>query len=164
MKRVIREFMPPAAKQTTITPLMVNATAVRYNGKFYVDYLTDDTVGVPTDAYYVGEIANDGSVTDIIGDASQFPHSFSLQSNQIPAGENLSVITISPRQARLALQQSGLLDSIDALVATQPREVRIQWEYATEINRCDLLVCTVLTALGLTSEQIDALFNLASAF
>ena len=164
MKRVIREIASPQPPQEDIVRMMSNAVYLRYNGKFYVDYLTDDSVGIPEGVYYLGGIAEDGTVTDLIGDASQFPHAFP-QSASAPAGsEGLSAITITPRQARLALLQSGLLDAVEAMVAAQPRAVQIQWDFATEINRFDLLVCEMLTALGLTSDQVDTLFNLASTF
>jgi hypothetical protein len=163
MKRIIREYAPPTLPQEgTVVPMLPNAIALRYNGKFYIDYLAEDSVDNPIGAYYVGTILNDGTVIDLIGDASKFPHTFSASDYQAPVEEKLTAITITPRQARLALLQSGHLETVEAMIAEQPRQVQIQWEFANEINRCDLLVCGMLAALGLTSDQIDTLFNLAS--
>ena len=69
---------------------------------------------------------------------------------------------VSPRQARLALLGAGLLDAVDAYVATQPRAVQLEWEYASEIRRDNALLSTAATALGMTSEQLQALFTQAA--
>lgn len=69
---------------------------------------------------------------------------------------------ITPRQARLALLGAGLLDAVDAYVATQPRAVQLEWEYASEIRRDNALLSTAATALGMTSEQLQALFTQAA--
>ena len=42
--------------------------------------------------------------------------------------------TVTPRQVRLALLADGLLDAVDAYVASQPRAVQLEWEYAGEIR------------------------------
>jgi hypothetical protein len=64
---------------------------------------------------------------------------------------------LSPRQARLALLNRGLLDDVEALVATN-RVYSIYWEYALEINRYDETLILLATALGLSEEDINALF------
>ena len=69
---------------------------------------------------------------------------------------------ITPRQARLALLDAGLLDAVEAYVATQPRAVQLEWEYASEIRRDNALLSTAATALGMTSEQLQALFTQAA--
>lgn len=70
--------------------------------------------------------------------------------------------TVTPRQARLALLQAGLLDDVEAAVNAAGGATKITWEYATEINRNDALIDTLGVALGLTSEQIDGLFSAAA--
>ena len=69
---------------------------------------------------------------------------------------------ITPRQARLALLNAGLLDAVEAYVATQPRSVQIEWEFASEIRRDWPPVVQAASALGLTAEQVDALFEAAA--
>lgn len=71
--------------------------------------------------------------------------------------------TVTPRQARLALFAAGLLDVVEAAVNRAGGETQITWEYATEINRTDPLIATLADALGLKSDQIDALFVTAAA-
>ena len=69
---------------------------------------------------------------------------------------------IAPRQARLALLNAGLLDAVEAYVATLPKAAQIEWEYANEIRRDHALLTQAASALGLTPEQVDALFESAA--
>ena len=70
--------------------------------------------------------------------------------------------TVSMRQARLALLQVDLLDEVETAIANGTRADQITWEYATEVNRSDTLVVNLSAALGLTEQQLDDLFLLAS--
>jgi hypothetical protein len=71
---------------------------------------------------------------------------------------------VSPLQARKALRAAGVLDAVDAWLATQPPGIRDAWEYAIEVRRDDQdVVVPAAAALGLTSAQIDALFLAAAA-
>jgi hypothetical protein len=74
--------------------------------------------------------------------------------------------SVSPRQIRLAMLQSGMiLTAIDDLINSMPEPdktiVRVNWDYAIEISRADPLIENMGALLGLTSDQIDALFILA---
>lgn len=72
--------------------------------------------------------------------------------------------TVTMRQARLALLQAGLLTPIDTAIANGSDEaMKIEWEYATQIERNWSSLITLTTAMGMTSEQLDDLFLLASA-
>lgn len=70
---------------------------------------------------------------------------------------------ISPRQARLALLQAGLLDAVETYIATQPRAVQVEWEYANEIRRDHALLTDAAAALGLSEAQLDELFIAAAS-
>lgn len=69
-------------------------------------------------------------------------------------------------QARLSLFGAGLLATIDALIdgmpSPQKEAARIQWEYAQRVKRDNPLVLLLGQLLGLSSEQLDALFIEAS--
>lgn len=65
---------------------------------------------------------------------------------------------VYPFQARKALLAHDLLDAANDAVANAGPEVQIAWEYAIEIHRNDPLIEALGAAIGLTSEQIDALF------
>jgi hypothetical protein len=73
--------------------------------------------------------------------------------------------TVSPRQARLALLGIGMLDEVEQALAAIPgaegAAARIDWEYATEVQRKSPLIAALGPALGLTAEQIDDLFRSA---
>ena len=77
--------------------------------------------------------------------------------------------TLTSRQLRLGLvlhdiSLSSVEAAIDAIEDETDREVaRIEWEYATTFERSHPLVNQVGTALGLTPEQIDAMWTEAAA-
>lgn len=75
--------------------------------------------------------------------------------------------TVSMRQARLALLQSGLLSQIEAAIAALPEPdksaVTIEWEYAQEVKRSHAWVIALGIQLGLTDQQLDDLFTLAAS-
>jgi hypothetical protein len=66
---------------------------------------------------------------------------------------------ISMRQARLALLQAGLLDTVSAAMVTP--EEKIWWDYSTVVDRNNALVLQKTAAIGISSEQLDSLFVLA---
>lgn len=74
---------------------------------------------------------------------------------------------VSMRQARLALLQFGLLDTVNALIAAMPditgEAARIEWEYATSVKRDSQLVNNLMPYLGVDEDQIDTLFSLAGS-
>ena len=74
---------------------------------------------------------------------------------------------VTMRQARLALLGAGLLDDVDAAIdglpSPQKEAARIEWEYATEVQRSSGLVPTMGAALGLDDAALDALFIEAAA-
>lgn len=70
--------------------------------------------------------------------------------------------TITPRQVRLLLLQQGKLADVEAMIAQQGEATRITWEYALEFNRNDPLLAQLAAGLGITDEQLDQFFILAS--
>lgn len=64
------------------------------------------------------------------------------------------------------LLQAGLLDQVEAVLngLSEPAKsnVKIEWEFATICVRNWSLLISVAAAIGLTNEQIDALFDSAS--
>lgn len=65
------------------------------------------------------------------------------------------------RQARLALHAAGLLANVEAAIAAAGGATAIEWEYASTIERASPLVSAIAAQLGLTSAQLDALFEVA---
>lgn len=70
--------------------------------------------------------------------------------------------SVTMRQARLALLQSGLLDSVNAAIQQSGGAASIEWEYATAVDRQSPLVASLAGALNLTEAHLDNLFTLAS--
>lgn len=88
-----------------------------------------------------------------------------LESESDEPQAQIPVTVITMRQARLALLGAGLLDAVGAAIAGIPGDqgaaARIEWEYAMTLRREHPLVAALAQSLGLTSEQIDALFEQA---
>ena len=70
---------------------------------------------------------------------------------------------VTMRQARLALLQSGVLETVNQSIANGREADKITWEYATEVNRSDSLVQNLAIRLNLTETDLDNLFLLASS-
>jgi len=70
--------------------------------------------------------------------------------------------SVTMRQARLAMLGAGILSGVEAAIAAmlgdEGKAAQIEWEYATEVRRDWPLVQNLIPALGMTSEQVDALF------
>jgi hypothetical protein len=66
---------------------------------------------------------------------------------------------VTPLQARRALRAAGLYDTVKAAVdaATDP-DVGDSWEFADAWHRDATWIATLAGQLGLTSQQVDALF------
>ncbi len=79
----------------------------------------------------------------------------------VEAAKPVIIPTLSMRQARIALLNMGLLDEVEAAITTT--ENRIWWDYSPSVERSNPLVIEVLTALGKTSAEIDAMFISAAA-
>ena len=71
-----------------------------------------------------------------------------------------SVITM--RQARLALLQAGKLSEVNAAILQAGEAAQIEWEFATEVHRAWPLVAALQSGLGLTDDDLDALFTLGA--
>ena len=75
--------------------------------------------------------------------------------------------SVSMRQARLALLGAGLLSTVNAAIAgmdgVEGEAARIEWEYAQDVDRGSALIGALSPLLGMTSEQLDALFIAAAA-
>jgi hypothetical protein len=73
---------------------------------------------------------------------------------------------ITMRQARLALLQAGLLDDVQTAINTMSEPTKtaaiIEWEYSGSVLRHNGFVSVLGPLLGLTEQQIDDLFILAS--
>lgn len=69
---------------------------------------------------------------------------------------------VTMRQARLALLASGKLAAVDAAISALPEPqksaARIEWDYSSEVHRNRPFVQQLAKALGMTDEQLAAMF------
>lgn len=74
---------------------------------------------------------------------------------------------VSMRQARLALLNAGLLQSVNDAVAglkgAAGEAAKIEWEYASEVRRDNVLFQQLAVELGLTDQVLDDLFTAAAS-
>jgi len=70
--------------------------------------------------------------------------------------------SVTMRQARLALLAAGKLSQVDAAINSLPEpqrsEAKIEWEYSGEVLRNKPFVQSLGAALGLSNDDLDALF------
>lgn len=70
------------------------------------------------------------------------------------------VLSCTDLQFRLALNQIGLREAVEAYVATASQDVRDWWERATTIHANNPMLIATATALGKTQADIDAAIKL----
>lgn len=94
---------------------------------------------------------------EVIFELPEAPH---VAQNGVPR-------SITMRQARRALLAAGLLDDVAAAIAALPSPAKeaaqIDWEYSNTVERHNGLVASLGPGLGLSEEQIDALFVAGAA-
>jgi hypothetical protein len=95
------------------------------------------------------------------------PEGYLTRAEWYAAHTPIGDLVITNRQARLALLSAGLLDQVDAALAAIPgdagRAARVEWEYATTIERGNPLFSQLVAALGLPDDALDNLFRQAAA-
>lgn len=65
---------------------------------------------------------------------------------------------VTARAARLALNRFGLRDDVEAAVEAADRDTQDYWLYSQTIGRTHAVMLAMAAQLGLTGEQLDALF------
>ena len=70
------------------------------------------------------------------------------------------VIIVSPYQARVALLNAGLLDTVETAINSKGGKIKIKWDYATDVRSDDVDLLDLATELGIAAE-IPALFQAA---
>ena len=74
--------------------------------------------------------------------------------------------SVTMRQARLALLRVGLLEQVNQIINELPspekENAQIEWNHAQEVQRRNSFVDLLAPSIGLTDEQVNDLFILAS--
>lgn len=71
-------------------------------------------------------------------------------------------MVVTPRQFRLALHAAGLLATANSIASQASEDVQIAWEYAVSFERVSPLIDTFAGVIGLTAEEVDAVFEAAA--
>ena len=108
------------------------------------------------DGYYQVEIADGEPMPAWTEGLTPCPVVQPVQVQSIPT-------SLTMAQARIALLDAGLLDTVEAGIAQMPRAAQIKWEFAATVDRSDSLTQALAAALGLTEPQLDALFVAGAA-
>lgn len=84
----------------------------------------------------------------------------------IEAGEAPTAVphSVTDLQARLALAAAGLLDEVEAAIATADRTTQVWWDRALTIHRDSVYIASIGAVLGLSEAQIDELFIAAGTY
>ena len=85
---------------------------------------------------------------------------------RVYTGEDMPVqvvaSSVTPRQIRLALTQTGLRTTVENAVKAGSQDLKDWWEYALEVERNHPLIVSMAAQLGVTEQQLDGLFTLAA--
>ena len=71
------------------------------------------------------------------------------------------VVSVTARQAELALLEAGWLDEVEAFIATLDRVAQIEWRRASVVKRDHPLIAAVQNQHGWTDADVDEMFSLA---
>lgn len=88
------------------------------------------------------------------------------QAERDAASANGKPVTVTMRQAQLALLGAGLLPVVEAAIAAIPGDAgiaaKITWEKSSTVERTNPLIVQLAGVIPLTEAQIDALFVAAA--
>lgn len=116
----------------------------------------------PQKAEFLADTGDEGKqYVDMAGWTDQFVADWIAREQQ-EAAERNKVVSVTMRQARLALLQAGLLAQVQSAVAGADEATKITWEFSNEVRRDNPICQTLAAALGMGDAQMDALFTLAS--
>lgn len=80
-----------------------------------------------------------------------------------PAKVNPVPYSVTRAQALIALDEAGLLEQVEALVASHPyNTLRLWWANAQEFERANAYLNAIALEISLTEEQVDDLFRTAA--
>lgn len=108
---------------------------------------------------YVEELPEGAGVTRI---ASEEELTDVLAAYGLPGPVAIVPDRVTARQFKLQLLAAGLLDQVEAWIATQPRAVQIAYEYSGTFVRDEPMMQAGFAALGFTEQQVDDFFTAAA--
>lgn len=107
------------------------------------------------------DIVTPGPITNINGVWTQ-----TYTGRDYTTEEKRSRMVVTMRQARLALLSVNKLSLVDDAIALMPEpdksQISVEWEYASTVERTSPWMTTMGSALGLTEDDLDNLFEVAA--
>lgn len=78
--------------------------------------------------------------------------------------DNTKTLQVTSFQAKYALDQAGLLESVEALIAAPetPTKTKLAWSSNADFKRYSEMILGLAAVLNLSDEQLDDLFSLAA--
>ncbi|WP_245511611.1 MULTISPECIES: hypothetical protein [unclassified Mesorhizobium] len=110
-------------------------------------------------AAYVDAIPEDAGVTHIV---SEDELTDVLAVYGLPGPTVRIPESVSARQFKLQLLAAGLLEQVEAFVASQGDDVQIAYDNSGTFVRTEPMMASGFAALGFTPEQVDAFFSVAA--
>ena len=120
---------------------------------------------------HTGEVTRDDGVivapTNDLQNPDYVAYQEWLQQGNVPEIAEVEIneasnLIVTPRQIRRALSIVGLREQVELQVKASSQEVQDTWEFSTQIERTNPLLIQMGEALGRTSADLDALFELAN--
>lgn len=112
----------------------------------------------PDGSYYEGLNVADGSI-EVTKRPSQFHEWIDGEWLFSQSLKRQSLSPLSARQVRLILSQLGYRESVEAGVSQSSQSVKDEWNYANEFFRNSPVLNGMAQSLGLSDEQVDAMFE-----
>lgn len=161
--RKVLPAQPIALVPAALAPILSDVVAAALVA--HAEQLTE--IATLTAAKAEADAARDTALADVTAaNAKIATLTERLAALQPPTDVNGVPQVVTMVQAQLALLGAGLLDKVDAVIASIPgdqgRAAQIEWSKAANVHRDHALIAALQGALGLTGEQIDALFVAAS--
>lgn len=123
---------------------LMDASVFVKGPNFTLDASLKDTYAYPVAGWYWFNSLNDALAAPQLRDDS-------------------TTVSVTKRQAQLALLNFGLLDAVNQAVASMGREAQINWDAASSIDRSNPFIEAIAKGvLGMTDAQLDQLFALAA--
>ena len=147
-------YVPPPVLMVTASSAVTEPP--QHDGRFWVNETQTLSDGSKQTFHYLADPGTDiNAVASARGEA--ITAQLAAQAGAVPS-------SVTAPQARSAIYAEGLQPTVEAVVAQSPQAIQQLWYTAAIINRDDPNLIALATAIGLSSAQIDTLFQEAATY
>ena len=147
-------YVPPAP--LTVTASNAVAQQTQHDGRFWVNETQTLSDGSKQTFAYLADHGTDINAVAIARGAA-ITEQLAAQASAVPS-------SVTAPQARSAIYAEGLQPTVEGVVAQSPAAIQQLWYTAAVIQRDDPNLIALATAIGLSSVQIDTLFQEAATY